>query len=374
MSKITRAEAIEQAKLLKALIELAEVSIILDTFFNAFLHKTVHKPDGMWYLHGNFNLGGTLSGRLSSSKINLQNLPSTGSKYASIVKQCFVAPDGWLLSGADFNSLEDMISALTTKDPNKLKVYIDGYDGHCLRAYAYYGDQMPDIVETVDSINSIAKKYKPLRQASKGPTFALTYQGTWHTLVNNLGLPKDKAQMIEDRYHTLYEVSDKWVQDKLNQACKDGYVTLAFGLRLRTPILAQTILNKTNTPYEAAAEGRTAGNALGQSYGMLNNRAAIEFRRRLMASPFKYDILPISHIHDAQYFLVRDNLDTIHWYNKNLTECMAWQELPEIQHNQVKIGGECEIYYPDWSKPTGIPVNADHAELESLIKKAKAHE
>lgn len=372
MSNITKAEAIEQVKLLQALIELAEVSIILDTFVNAFVNKTVQKQDGMWYLHGNFNLGGTLSGRLSSSKINLQNLPSTGSKYAAIVKSCFQAPPGWLFSGADFNSLEDMISALTTKDPNKLKVYTDGYDGHCLRAYAYYGDQMPDIVETVDSINSIAKKYKPLRQASKGPTFALTYQGTWHTLVNNLGLPKDKAEAIEERYHELYEVSDKWVQDRLEQACKDGYVTIAFGLRLRTPILARTILGKKNTPYEASAEGRTAGNAMGQSYGMLNNRAAIEFQERLLASPYRYDILPISHIHDAQYFLVRDDPDVVKWYNDNLTECMAWQELPEIQHDEVKIGGECEIFHPDWSKGKAIPVNLNTAEIGDFIRQVKS--
>ena len=36
--------------------------------------------------------------------------------------------------------MEDRISALTTRDPNKLKVYTDGYDGHSLRAYSYWPD------------------------------------------------------------------------------------------------------------------------------------------------------------------------------------------------------------------------------------------
>ena len=50
-----------------------------------------------------------------------------------------------------------------------------GYDGHCLRAYAYFGDQMPDIdPNDVESINSIDLKYKGERQESKAPTFALT--------------------------------------------------------------------------------------------------------------------------------------------------------------------------------------------------------
>lgn len=47
--------------------------------------------------------------------------------------------------GLDFASLEDKISALTTKDENKLKVYTDKYDGHSLRAFSYFADQMPDI-------------------------------------------------------------------------------------------------------------------------------------------------------------------------------------------------------------------------------------
>ena len=50
-----------------------------------------------------------------------------------------------------------------------------GYDGHCLRAYSYFGDQMPDIdPNSVESINSISVKYPKERQESKSPTFALT--------------------------------------------------------------------------------------------------------------------------------------------------------------------------------------------------------
>lgn len=101
--------------------------------------------DKTLWLHGSFNLGGTVSGRLSSSEPNLQNLPATGSRYAKTIKHCFRAPKGWLFAGLDFSALEDHISALLTKDKNKLKVYTNHYDGHCLRAYSYFSDQMPDI-------------------------------------------------------------------------------------------------------------------------------------------------------------------------------------------------------------------------------------
>ena len=70
------------------------------------------------------------------------------------------------------DALEDRINTLLTKDPNKIKVYTDGYCGHSYRAYAYWPHLMPDIEDTVASINSIANKYPELRQKSKGPTFA----------------------------------------------------------------------------------------------------------------------------------------------------------------------------------------------------------
>jgi DNA polymerase-1 len=271
--------------------------------------------------------------------------------------------------GADFASLEDRISALTTKDPNKLKVYIDGYCGHCLRAYYYFGANMPDIVETVQSINSIKTTYPNERQESKAPTFALTYQGTWHTMVNNLGWSPEKAKAVEKAYHDMYSVSDAWVADKLKAASAVGYITTAFGLRVRTPILGQTILGNSATPYEAAAEGRTAGNALGQSYGLLNNRACIDFQERLLASPYKNDIKIIAMIHDAIYGIVKNNLGAIKWLNDNLPDCMAWQELPEIMHDEVKLSGEVDLFYPSWNDATTLPNQATKVDIHKLCRR-----
>lgn len=90
--------------LLDALIDFSNVDIILNTFITA-MENAALGSDGWYYLFGNFNLGGTVSGRLSSSNPNLQNLPSTGSKYAKVIKSCFQAPPGWLFCGLDFSSL-----------------------------------------------------------------------------------------------------------------------------------------------------------------------------------------------------------------------------------------------------------------------------
>lgn len=220
----------------------------------------------------------------------------------------------------------------------------------------------------VEIINSIKKKYKALRQASKAPTFALTYQGTWSTLVKNCGFTPEEAKHIEAQYHNLYKESDKWVQSKLDKAVKDGYVTGAFGLRVRTPVLKQVIRKNSKTPKEAEAEGRTAGNALGQSWCLLNNRAGIEFNNLVRNSDFKYNIRPMAHIHDAQYFLVKDDINTLLFLNENLVKAVKWQNHPDIEHDKVHLGGEVSIFYPDWAHELVLPNNIKEKDLVNLVK------
>ena len=366
----THTQSEDVKELLNALIDYKLVDKIITSFIPAF-RNAQPGPDGWHYLFGNLNLGGTVSGRLSASEPNLQTIPS-GSKYAKKIKKCFEAPPGWIFCGLDFASLEDRISALTTKDPQKLKVYTDGYDGHSLRAYAYFGEQMPDIEDTVESINSIQHKYKSLRSDSKAPTFLLTYGGTYMGLMKNCGFPEEKAKLTEKRYHDLYVVSDMWVQAKLDEAAKTGYVTAAFGLRVRTPLLAQVLRGTCKTPYEAEAEGRTAGNALGQSWCLLNNRAGSEFMRKVRTSEFRLDIRPCIHIHDAQYFMIRDNMDTLQYTNKHLVEAVNWQDHPDIAHPEVGLGGELSLFYPTWANEIEIPNHATPEEVHQIIQKAFA--
>ena len=222
----------------------------------------------------------------------------------------------------------------------------------------------------VAQINSIADKYPDLRSKSKAPSFACSYQGTWLTLMNNCGFTEEEAKQVEKNYHVMYAASDAWLEAKLLEASKLGYAKLAFGLRLRTPLLARTVMGSSMKANISSAEARTAGNALsGQSYGLLNCKAANDFMERVYASPYKYDIMPVMQIHDAQYYIFPDDVDIVKWVNDNLTECMSWQDLPELQHDIVKLGSNLDLFYPHWGNAITLENNASIEEIYDTVSK-----
>lgn len=221
----------------------------------------------------------------------------------------------------------------------------------------------------VHEINQIKYLYKDIRDRSKTPTFLLTYLGTKFGL-EKAGFSAEESARIEEAYHTMYADSKEWTNQVLIKAAKVGYVELAFGLRLRTPLLAKSVMNSSYTMYEATQEARTAANAAsGQSYGLLNNRAAIAFMKRVRASKWKYDIKPIALIHDAIYLSIKDDIECVKWVNDNLIEEMQWQDLPELKHDIVKLGAELDVFYDGWHQPITLSNNSSIKEIESKIEK-----
>lgn len=186
-------------------------------------------------------------------------------------------------------------------------------------------------------------------------------------MMKNLGWSEEKSKGVEERYKELYAESVEWVNQKLTQATYDGYITAAFGLRVRTPLLHQVIRGNSKTPYEAEAEGRTAGNALGQSWCLLNSRAVNEFMKKARTSEYRVKIRPAAQIHDASYYIIPDDMDILQYLNKHLVKAVQWQDDPAIYHPEVKLGGKLSVFFPSWAEEMTIPNHASDEEIHSLV-------
>lgn len=377
LKKLSRHLAVTEhdhsAQILEVLGELrnyADCSKILSTFIRAFQHDSITCPDGSTRIFGNFRMGGTVSGRLSSNSPNMQNLPS-GSRFGKLIKSCFIAPPNHLFVMSDYAALEDVVNTLLTKDPAKQKVMIDGFDGHMYRACHFWPELFTDYdIESKEDVNWLKTQdwSDKIRSRGKPVHFSQQYLGGWMTLHLNSGFPKEEAQEISNRYRELYKVSFDWVNDRLEEAAQTGYATGAFGLRIRAPVLHQCLLNNQHTPKEAAAESRTLGNAIsGQSYCLLNGRASEEFMRRVRTSKYRYSIHLCAHIHDAIYLYIKDDIGCLKWVNDNLIDCMAWCDLPELYHPSLRVSSQLDIAYPTWADAFTLPTDATEQQLIDCI-------
>jgi len=218
----------------------------------------------------------------------------------------------------------------------------------------------------VGVINSIEEKEGALRQKSKAPTFALQYGGTAYTLHKNAGIPMDEAIQIENSYHELYKVSDEFAERNKEFAIEHGYMNCAFGLKIATPIIQKSVMNSGKTPYPAVAEVRSANNAVTQSWGMLLNRSVIATNRRIEEAKLHTEILPINMIHDAAYFLVKDNPETVKFLNDVLIEEMEWNEHPLIQSDDVPMLSGLEIGR-SWADVTELKNRASIEEITGVL-------
>lgn len=186
--------------------------------------------------------------------------------------------------------------------------------------------------------------------------------------MNNCGFDEETAKSIERNYHDLYIQSDLWVKKHINFAKEHGYVTGAFGLRVRSPALKNALGRLT--PMQAG-QARTIGNALGQGWGLLNNRAMHAVLQEVDKAGHSNDVYPVAAIHDACYYMIRNDANIICWFNKIVVKESKWQEHPIIAHDVVGLYGELDVFYPDWSSSFTLPENVEPSELVQIAKQHK---
>ena len=172
-------------------------------------------------VHTSYHQAVAVTGRLSSSDPNLQNIP-VRTPEGRRIRQAFIAPKGYVLLSADYSQIELRIMAHLSGDEGLRRAFADDGDIHRATAAEVF-DTRPEKV-TADQ-----------RRAAKAINFGLIYGMSAFGLARQLGIERQAAQEYVARYFGRYPAVREYMDRTREQARSQGYVETAFGRRLYLP-------------------------------------------------------------------------------------------------------------------------------------------
>lgn len=286
---------------------------------------TFYKPY-LWYsafdgkIHPTFNVTRTVTGRLSSSDPNLQQVPRFSDKYR--VKEVFQAPDGYLILQADYSQEELRLACNFSGQENMTKAFLEDRDTHILTASYFFNVDEQWLIDEIKNKNPVAKTY---RQIAKTENFGLLY---------GMGYVKNARYMSENLKRPVSEKESKkfvssWRElypkfvSSLNSCAvladtirtTDGRIPNNSIHHLENGVTQTTV--ETGYKYYRLEDGTvrhyikgqrpfTAWNFLIQGTGGIIMRKAL-MRTNEMFSTEQDDVYPIISVHDSVVLLVRES-------------------------------------------------------------------
>ncbi len=278
----TLSKLAEDYPLPKLILEYRSLAKLKSTYTDK-LPKMVFTGTGR--VHTNYAQAAVVTGRLSSSDPNLQNIP-VRTEEGRRVRKAFIAEPGYHLMSADYSQIELRVMAHISGDENLQKAFAEGKDIHRATAAEVFGVEL----EAVSSEQ---------RRAAKAINFGLIYGMGAFGLAANLGISRDAAQNYIARYFTRYPGVAAYMETTRAKANDDGYVETVFGRRLWLPEI-----QGAKGPRRAAAE-RAAINAPMQGTAAdLIKKAMVAVQQWLVEQ--KMQSRMIMQVHDELVLEVKD--------------------------------------------------------------------
>ncbi|SMY38904.1 DNA polymerase I [Photobacterium malacitanum] len=202
----------------KLLLEYRGLAKLKSTYTDK-LPKMVNVATGR--VHTSYHQSGTVTGRLSSSEPNLQNIPVRNQEGRRI-RQAFVAKPGYKILAVDYSQIELRIMAHLSGDEALLNAFREGKDIHAATAAEILGLAIDDV--TTEQ-----------RRRAKAINFGLIYGMSAFGLAKQLDMGRNEAQDYMNVYFERYPGVLEYMESTRNNAAEQGYVETLFGRRLYLP-------------------------------------------------------------------------------------------------------------------------------------------
>jgi DNA polymerase-1 len=197
-----------------------ELSKLKSTYLDA-LPELIDAQTGR--LHTTFNQTATTTGRLSSTNPNLQNVPIR-TELGREIRSCFVAEDGHRLISADYSQVELRVLAHIAGEDALKEIFRRGEDVHTATAGTILGTAPEDVDPGT-------------RSKAKMVNYGIVYGLSAYGLADRLQIPQEEAQEFIDRYLDGFPKVKEFIEQTIEHAREEGYVSTLFGRIRRIPEL-----------------------------------------------------------------------------------------------------------------------------------------
>lgn len=184
------------------------------------------------YLHTSFHQHGTSTGRLSSTKINMQNL--TGYIAGVNIKKIFIPddPESEVIFNVDWKGAEIRVFTAYAHDEPLITALNDGLDVHSWFTQEIFG--IP--YEEVEAKKEIDKEMKNTRTTVKRVVFGILYGAMAKKIAETAGISEERAQEVIDKLFDRFPSLKNYMDEVVAQIHQRGFVETLFGRRRRFPL------------------------------------------------------------------------------------------------------------------------------------------
>ena len=260
------------------ILDFREIKKLLSTYVDA-LPEIINIKTGR--IHTTFNQSVASTGRLSSARPNLQNIPIRTERGMKI-REAFIAKKGFSLLAADYSQIELRIMASLSKDTSMLEAFNNNLDIHSATAAKVYNVDLKDVDRS-------------MRSAAKAVNFGIIYGISAFGLSQNIGVSRTEAKQIIEQYFEEFPLVKKYMDLSIQIARENEFVETLFGRRRYLKDI-----NSRNAVMRAAAERNAINAPIQGTAADIIKIAMIDIANTLIKEGLKSKM--ILQIHDELIF------------------------------------------------------------------------